>query len=115
MATVTGDLLECGVAASTMPGETIPGDGHFIKAFDGGTLVAVIDGLGHGADAGAVAAEAVRTIEQCCHDSVVHIIQACHEALRSTRGVVSDRILAEYATGADDAMVLTARYCGRRS
>jgi serine phosphatase RsbU (regulator of sigma subunit) len=81
-------LLECGVSVAALQGQSVHGDCHVIQSFDGGMLVAVIDGLGHGEDAAAAASEAARTVESHAHASVIEIVQACHGALRHTRGVV---------------------------
>lgn len=202
MENLTHVSLECGIAVSTQPGQEVQGDRHLIQSFDSGTLVAVIDGLGHGQEAAEAAALASTTMAASAGESVLNLIRLCHDALRSTRGVVmslasfsavertmvwagvgnveglllradstaiprsemlllrggvvgrslpplaaaiipiakgdtlilasdgvgvgfwsglpvseapqrmSERILAQYATGADDATVLTARYCG---
>jgi negative regulator of sigma-B (phosphoserine phosphatase) len=80
--------LELGVAERPLPGELRSGDRAVLAGFGGGALVAAIDGLGHGdaaADAAAIAAEVLadRRI-----DDPEDLIEACHAALRSTRGVV---------------------------
>src|SRR6266700_7377551 len=64
------------------------GDRHVVATFPDGALVAVIDGLGHGTEAARAAKAAVYLIEACPHESVVDLIQHCHEALRRTRGAV---------------------------
>jgi negative regulator of sigma-B (phosphoserine phosphatase) len=202
MENLTDVLLTCGVAVSTQPGQEVQGDRYLIQPFEGGTLVALIDGLGHGEEAAEAAALAARTIAASAGESILNLIRSCHDALRGTRGVVmslasfsavertmvwagvgnveglllradraampasemlllrsgvvgrnlpplsaaimpiakgdtlilasdgvgtgfwrglpvseapqrmSERILTQYATGADDATVVTARYCG---
>ncbi|HYZ71423.1 MAG TPA: SpoIIE family protein phosphatase [Thermoleophilaceae bacterium] len=80
--------LELGIAERPLPGEERSGDRAVLAGFEGGALVAAIDGLGHGeaaADAAAVAAEVLA--EHRAEDPET-LIEACHEALRTTRGVV---------------------------
>jgi hypothetical protein len=80
--------LERGVAAATLTGELRSGDLAVLEAFEGGALVAVIDGLGHGgeaADASDVAATVLRADPGAAPDVLV---RRCHDRLRKTRGVV---------------------------
>ncbi|MBI4263459.1 MAG: SpoIIE family protein phosphatase [Acidobacteria bacterium] len=64
------------------------GDAYVVAPFPGGVLVAVIDGLGHGADAAAAARDAARLLEAHAGDAVSELVQRCHEGLRKTRGAV---------------------------
>lgn len=48
----------------------------------------VIDGLGHGLEAAAAAREAARVLEARPAEPIVDLFEACHEALRGTRGAV---------------------------
>src|SRR2546430_16061983 len=52
-------LIEWGVASLALPGEAESGDRHLVKPVGTAVLVAVVDGLGHGAEA-ATAAQAPR-------------------------------------------------------
>lgn len=79
-------LLECGVASRPVPGEELCGDAHVIKSFPGGVLVGVVDGLGHGRQASAVAARAVATLEENAHEPVDSLMDRCHDTLHATRG-----------------------------
>lgn len=81
-------LLEWGVAAQTMPGHAESGDEYLVKPFANGVLVAVVDGLGHGERAAAVAKTAVITLRTYPHESVTSLMQRCHENLRGSRGAV---------------------------
>lgn len=85
-AVTTAELFEWGVSSLTHRGEADSGDEHVVTAFDGGALVAVIDALGHGAEAAQAAAAAVRTLKQHPHESPVSLIRRCHADLRGTRG-----------------------------
>jgi len=59
-----------------------------MQVFPGGTLVAVIDGLGHGEEAATAAEIAVTTLLGHAHESVIALLNRCHEQLRASRGVV---------------------------
>lgn len=47
--------IEWSVAARPMAGQTVSGDRHVVQFFEQGVLLAVIDGVGHGNEAHAVA------------------------------------------------------------
>jgi negative regulator of sigma-B (phosphoserine phosphatase) len=82
------ETLERGVAGAAIEGEERSGDLAVFAGYEGGGLVAVIDGLGHGApaaDASAVAAEAIRNNRS---SPPAELLRRCHEALNKTRGVV---------------------------
>jgi len=72
------------------------GDLHVVVPFQGGALVAVIDGLGHGPEAAAAASAAVPVLEAHASESVLVVMQRCHDALRGTRGAVMS--LASFRT-----------------
>ena len=80
--------IEWGVAASTLQGQTETGDQHVIADTAHGVLLAAIDGLGHGEEAGIAAKIAVSVLEEFRQESVISLVKRCHERLRSTRGVV---------------------------
>jgi len=80
--------LEVGCAGLPIEGETRSGDKGVFATYDGGALVAVVDGLGHG-DAAADAAEAASGVLHAHADwEPQRLIEFCHEALKGTRGVV---------------------------
>lgn len=81
-------FIECGVAARPLSGQNEIGDLHAVIHFDGGAIVAVIDGLGHGAEAAAVSRIATEVLEKNAHESVITLMRLCHEKLKPTRGVV---------------------------
>jgi len=82
-------IIEYGVATSALTGEAQSGDRHLILHRAGGVLIAAIDGLGHGYDAAFAAESAVSILENSSpEESVITLMQLCHEGLRSTRGVV---------------------------
>ena len=88
--------VEWGAAQSTLEGETVCGDRHLVKLFSGGVLTAVVDGLGHGVEAGAAAQVAVAELEVHVHEPVIALLERCHRALRPTRGAAIS--LASFST-----------------
>src|SRR5690349_19049493 len=81
-------LIEWGVAALALPGEAESGDRHLVKPVGTGVLVAVMDGLGHGAEAASAAKAAVAALERHATESPARLLERCHRALQGTRGVV---------------------------
>jgi serine phosphatase RsbU (regulator of sigma subunit) len=82
------ETIEWGVAAEPIAGETVSGDLYVVKPFDHGVLLAAIDGVGHGPEATAAARIAAAILENHAHESVISLVERCHEALVKTRGVV---------------------------
>ena len=81
-------LIEWAVAHNALPGEEQSGDLYIVHPFDGGALVAAIDGLGHGPEAAAAAQRAADTLERHHALPVASLLERCHENLRGTRGAV---------------------------
>ncbi len=79
-------LLSFSVLASPLPGEPVSGDGYFIRRFPEYELLAVIDGLGHGPKAHAVAQKCLELLDRHCREELGAIVERCHEGLRHTRG-----------------------------
>lgn len=67
-------------------GEIASGDAVVIRSEPGVTLVAVIDVLGHGHEAGKVAALATRFLERAELTRALTLVQGLHHELRGTRG-----------------------------
>jgi negative regulator of sigma-B (phosphoserine phosphatase) len=88
MEAVSAPLIEWGVGARTLAGQSASGDRYLVKPFPCGVLVAVVDGLGHGVEAAMAASLAVRTLESHAEQSVILLMKGCHEKLRGTRGAV---------------------------
>jgi phosphoserine phosphatase RsbX len=80
--------LHYGVATFVTPGQRESGDLEVVRHFDGGAVVAVIDGIGHGDEAAAAAGVAREIIARRPQDPPAALVMRCHEALRLTRGVV---------------------------
>ncbi len=83
------DALERGEAGAPLEGESRSGDLAVYVPYEGGALVAAIDGLGHGdaaADAAAAASDALRGHPP---KPAKMLLEHCHRQLRKTRGVVA--------------------------
>jgi serine/threonine protein phosphatase PrpC len=76
------------VAARPIPGQHESGDQFVVAEFEGGALLAVIDGLGHGAEAARAAKLAAMFLAEHAHESVTTLMKLCHEELRKSRGAV---------------------------
>lgn len=81
-------LVEWACVARPLEGQVASGDRGLCLPFDGGTLVAVIDGLGHGPEAAKAAERAEAVIRRTVGEPLVDVVRACHEECRQTRGVV---------------------------
>jgi len=92
-------LIDWGVATLMLAGEQESGDLHLIKPVGTGVLVSVVDGLGHGAEAAAAARTAVAALNRHAQESVLPLLQRCHQALAGTRGVVVSVALFDRADG----------------
>lgn len=95
------NTIEWGVAAKQMPGETLSGDTYLVKPTDKGTLVAVVDGLGHGKEAAEAARLALGAVEQRAHPPLAQALEYCSRELRQTRGVVMSMA---FLSALDDTM-----------
>ncbi len=77
--------------------ETLNGDGYFMQTRDDRTLVAVIDGLGHGAGAKEATDVAIGVLEEWKGEGVDEVLMAVHDALRATRGAVMGAAIIDRA------------------
>lgn len=93
------------VAARPYPGEPVSGDGWTVEWHAGVCRIAVIDGLGHGAEAAAAAMEAVRALIAHPEADPLRALEICHAALAGTRG-------AAIAIAAIDPVRSTLTYAG---
>jgi phosphoserine phosphatase RsbX len=88
-------------AAMTKEGEAVSGDCACVGRSDAGVLIGVVDGLGHGPDAGEAARRAAVVLEDPATGMrVADVLQRCHAALQGTRGAVIS--LAAFPAGATD-------------
>ena len=77
-------IIEWGWAGRALEAES--GDLHVVVQFDGGAVVALLDGLGHGHEAALAARAAAPIIEAHAREPILHVLQHCHEGLHKTRG-----------------------------
>ncbi|MBI3894981.1 MAG: SpoIIE family protein phosphatase [Acidobacteria bacterium] len=84
----TVPLVDYAFAALTLPGEPESGDRHIVVPTRTGTLVAVVDGLGHGAEAAEAAKVAVATLERYAGEPIISLMKRCHKEMQGTRGAV---------------------------
>lgn len=75
------------VAGRAFPGQRRSGDGALVLAADGGVLIAVVDGLGHGEAAAQAADSALRVIREHAGEALPLLVERCHRRLLATRGV----------------------------
>jgi hypothetical protein len=92
----TSAVIEWGWAGVGL--ERPSGDLHVIVTFEGGALVGLIDGLGHGPEAAAASSAAAETLEAFPRETVMELVKRCHARLRTTRGAVMT--LASFDAGA---------------
>ena len=95
---MTQEPMLWGTAGRPLAGERTSGDRSYVRRLlDGGTLLAVLDGAGHGA-AAAEAAEAGRAIlERHAGLPLARLFRTCHDGLRGTRGVAMSAALLSAA------------------
>lgn len=80
---------EWAAAIATLPGESQSGDRYFVSDVPKGTLIAVVDGIGHGDEAAYAAERAIEVIERYgAIDPIERLVERCDTALRKTRGAV---------------------------
>src|SRR5256885_13309331 len=79
-------VIDWGVATLALAGETESGDLHLVKRVGRGTLVAVVDGLGHGAEAAAAARAAAAAPDRYAEESLPPLVRRCHEAVAGPPG-----------------------------
>lgn len=98
-------VLELGAIAVPRPGEDESGDAWAVQASGPRTTLLLVDGLGHGPDAAAAAAAAVRTLRLSPGLGPGDLLERIHEALRQTRG-------AAVAAAEVDVGRATVRFAG---
>jgi negative regulator of sigma-B (phosphoserine phosphatase) len=90
-ATASGRLPKLQWAAAFRPlsGESVSGDHHLVAPFEGGILMAVVDALGHGAEAEYAARLAVAALSSRRDATIDELLKECHRSLSKTRGVAA--------------------------
>jgi hypothetical protein len=82
------DWVAWATAGKPHPGEASSGDGHLVARRSLRTLIAVMDGLGHGPEAHKAATAATAAIAEIPDAPLRSLFEHCHKALQRTRGVV---------------------------
>lgn len=92
---VADGTVEWAAAGRPFPGEALSGDMAVVADRQHGALVAVVDALGHGAEAAGVAATAAAVLRRHAAEPVLPLMRAVHESLRGSRGAVISMGLIE--------------------
>ena len=82
-----------GAWSRARPGEEQNGDAYFIGEHGDETLLAVVDGLGHGHGAHEAAQAALDTLGQWRGEPLGETVLEVHDALRATRGAVMGAVV----------------------
>jgi phosphoserine phosphatase RsbX len=89
---------------------------HVFQEFPSGVLVAVIDGLGHGEEAGLAADLAARAMADHAEEAVESLARPCHQTLRGTRGAAMSLASFDWRTQTVTCLAVgnvEASWCGR--
>lgn len=93
--------MEWAISGRPLPGERVSGDQSIALEIDSAAaLFGVVDGLGHGPAAAAAAARAVEALERAPDRRIEVLVQLCHSALASTRGVAMALARVDFPGGA---------------
>lgn len=99
VSTLEGAGVEWASARAIAPGHHESGDECCVHTTERHTMIAVLDGLGHGPAAARAARLGVRLLEQSQARDVVTLIRECHNGLRTTRGAVMSIALFDGVEG----------------
>src|SRR2546427_9946938 len=80
--------IETALATLPLPGQVESGDLSLVKHVGKGTLIAVVDGLGHGEEAASAAHAAVGALDRHAREPLADLVRRCHAAMVGMRGVV---------------------------
>lgn len=80
--------IDTAFANVPLPGQKESGDLSLVKRVGVGTLVAVVDGLGHGQEAASAAHAAVSALDRYSREPLSDLVRRAQEALLGLRGVV---------------------------
>jgi anti-sigma regulatory factor (Ser/Thr protein kinase) len=86
-----------GVWSRPHPGEEANGDAYFIRTRNSLTLIAVVDGLGHGSGAKEASDAALDSLDDWMGEPLDEVLQSVHNALRATRGAVMSAAIIDRA------------------
>jgi phosphoserine phosphatase RsbX len=79
--------LDWAIASMPADGESECGDKGIVISSHLHSLIAVVDGVGHGPQAALAASEAIDEIRNHATESLPSLIKLCHKRLQNTRGV----------------------------
>ena len=88
VSTVNGACIQWASARMVAPGHSDSGDQYCVRTLDQRTMIAVLDGLGHGPEAASAARRGVHLLEQSQAHDVETLVRECHRGLRGSRGAV---------------------------
>lgn len=88
VAIVTTNLMKWAYRSKSVDNDQDCGDKCIVTEVPDGVLIAVIDGVGHGAKASMASEQAISVIEANKNDSIASIVELCHDELGQTRGAV---------------------------
>ncbi|MFD1141517.1 ATP-binding SpoIIE family protein phosphatase [Larkinella insperata] len=80
------------------PGETVCGDGCYVKRTPDHIKLFLGDGLGHGPEANRAVLEAIKALRICPHHHPADIIRYIHQSVTKTRGLVGSVIVFDAKT-----------------
>ncbi|MGA9761882.1 MAG: SpoIIE family protein phosphatase [Gaiellaceae bacterium] len=83
----TNAVVDWAVGSRPISSEQYSGDMHLVKALPGEVLLAVVDGLGHGAEATEAAEVAIDALTERAPAPLEALVRFCHERTQHTRGV----------------------------
>jgi phosphoserine phosphatase RsbX len=99
MGAVTTPVVEWAAASQALGLRGGSGDQYVVAPVPSGVLLAVVDGLGHGAEAELAAETAIGVLREHAHEPVIAVLNRCHRRLLTTRGVVLSMALFNAADG----------------
>lgn len=83
----------------TCSGETLSGDAALVREVEDVVLLAIVDALGHGADAHAVARRAVEILRRDDFQDLAGAVRRLHEGLRGSLGAAAGLCRVNLQTG----------------
>lgn len=81
--------LKFGIASRPTLGLDVNGDAYITKEWNGQTLLAIVDGLGHGKEAWIASTKAKNYVIENCTKDLEQVILDLHAHLHMTRGVAA--------------------------
>jgi anti-sigma regulatory factor (Ser/Thr protein kinase) len=91
--------VEVGALCVPLAGEEECGDGWAVACDGQGATLLAADGLGHGPDAARASNAAIGALEKRPGAQAAELVNACHEAMRITRGAAVAAARIDFATG----------------